>query len=147
MNLQWRFNGTNIAGATTNFYSITNVQATNAGNYSLVVSDFSGSITSAVATLTVTGIPLPPTITRQPQGRVVYPGSNATFIVSATGTAPFNYQWRFKRHKYLRRDASQLYASKCAVRRSWKLFRRCDQLCWQRDQFGGHAFVRFCGGF
>ena len=36
---------------------------------------------------------LPPSIAVQPQGVVVSLNSNATFSVSATGTAPFSYQW------------------------------------------------------
>ena len=92
---QWRFNGTNLAGATTNFYSITNIGAGSAGNYDLVLSDFSGSVTSAVAILTVSGVPVAPGITAQPQGLVVNQGSNAMFTVGATGTAPLNYQWLF----------------------------------------------------
>lgn len=92
---QWRLNGNNIAGANTNFYAIASVQATNAGDYSVVVSDYSGAITSAVATLTVTGLPVAPTITSQPQSLVVNLGSNATFAVGASGTMPLAYQWRF----------------------------------------------------
>ena len=38
----------------------------------------------------------PPTITNQPQGKVVTQGASATFIVGATGAAPLSYQWRFE---------------------------------------------------
>ncbi|MFN7140215.1 MAG: immunoglobulin domain-containing protein, partial [Limisphaerales bacterium] len=37
---------------------------------------------------------LPPTITSHPTSASAYQGSNVTFTVSATGTAPLNYQWR-----------------------------------------------------
>jgi hypothetical protein len=51
---QWQFNATNtLAGATNALLTITNAQSTNAGNYSVVVTDSIGSVTSAVATLTV----------------------------------------------------------------------------------------------
>ncbi len=53
MGYQWRFNGQNLAGATTSIYVVTNAQATNAGSYSVVVSNACGSITSQVATLTL----------------------------------------------------------------------------------------------
>jgi photosystem II stability/assembly factor-like uncharacterized protein len=92
---QWRFNGTNISGAEANSYGIASVQTTNAGNYDVVVRDFSGAVTSAVATLTLTGLPVAPGITTQPQSQVVNLGSNATFSVIATGTPPVAYQWRF----------------------------------------------------
>ncbi|MEO7677023.1 MAG: immunoglobulin domain-containing protein [Verrucomicrobiota bacterium] len=50
---QWRFNGTNINGATSANYGIGNVQTNHAGNYTVVASNNSGSATSMVATLTV----------------------------------------------------------------------------------------------
>ena len=92
---QWRLNGTNLVGGNTNGFTIPIITAASAGNYDLIISDFSGSITSAVATLTVSGVISAPSITTQPQSVVANLGSNATFIVSATGTAPLNYQWFF----------------------------------------------------
>ena len=61
---QWRFTGTNgvttlIAGATSSTYVIAEVQFTNAGTYSLIVSNNTGSpsvITNTSATLTVTAL-------------------------------------------------------------------------------------------
>jgi hypothetical protein len=50
---QWRFNNSNITGATASIYTITGVQTNNAGNYTTVASNSSGSATSAVAVLTV----------------------------------------------------------------------------------------------
>jgi hypothetical protein len=41
------------------------------------------------------GSPTPPLITTQPQNQTVVAGQNATFSVSASGTAPLAYQWRF----------------------------------------------------
>ena len=95
MQFQWRQNGTNLVGGTTNGLVITNIVAGSAGNYDLVISDFSGSVTSAVATLTVSGIIIAPSITNQPQSLIVNQSSNATFTVGASGTAPLNYQWLF----------------------------------------------------
>jgi len=95
MQFQWQHAGTNIAGGTTNGFTVTNVLAGSAGNYTLVLSDFTGSVTSSPAALNVTGIPVAPSITTQPQGLVVNPGSNATFSVSASGTTPLTYQWMF----------------------------------------------------
>jgi len=91
---QWRLGGTNIAGANANSYSVLNVQPTNAGNYNVVVSDYSGSLTSAVAALTVTGVPLPPSVVTQPQSHVVNPGDATDFQVVVTGTPPLGFQWR-----------------------------------------------------
>ena len=57
---QWQFNGTNLLNATNATLTLTGLVNNNAGNYTVVVTNTVGSITSAVATLTVlTG----PTIT------------------------------------------------------------------------------------
>ena len=50
---QWQLNGANISSATATNYSIPGVMVTNAGNYTVVVSNSGGSITSSVALLTV----------------------------------------------------------------------------------------------
>jgi hypothetical protein len=50
---QWRFNGTNLAGATNPSLSLTNVQAASAGAYDVVASNIAGLAASAPATLTV----------------------------------------------------------------------------------------------
>ena len=56
LSYQWRLNGTNsLPGATNASLTITNVSGANAGSYTVVVSDSLGSVTSAVATLTVGG--------------------------------------------------------------------------------------------
>jgi hypothetical protein len=54
LNYQWQFHGTNLAGATGSSFTRTNAQGSHAGNYSVVVTNASGSVTSAVATLTLT---------------------------------------------------------------------------------------------
>jgi uncharacterized repeat protein (TIGR01451 family) len=88
---QWRFGGTNIAGATSSTYSLNNIQPANAGNYSVVVSNSFGSTTSTPALLTVL---VPPSITTQPQSLTVIVGNSANFLAAASGSAPLSYQWR-----------------------------------------------------
>jgi hypothetical protein len=53
LSYQWRFNGAIIAGASGSNYTKTNAQAADAGNYSVVVSNFFGTATSMNAVLTV----------------------------------------------------------------------------------------------
>lgn len=53
LNYQWRFNGANLPGATSSNLTLMNVQAANAGAYTLVVSNATGAVTSSVATLSV----------------------------------------------------------------------------------------------
>ena len=50
---QWRKNGTNLTGATLATLSLTNVQAGDAGTYSVFLTNSAGSVTSAGAVLTV----------------------------------------------------------------------------------------------
>ena len=56
---QWYFNGTAINNATSSTLTIASAQAANAGDYTVVVSNALGSITSEKATLTVTAPPAP----------------------------------------------------------------------------------------
>jgi hypothetical protein len=89
---QWRLGGADISGATTSSYTRSNAQLTYAGNYSVVVTNSAGSATSSNALLTVVA---PPGITAQPQNQVVLQGNNASFTVTASGTGPLFYQWRW----------------------------------------------------
>jgi len=89
---QWRFYGSNISGATATSYALTNIQPTNGGDYTVVITNAFGSITSTVATLTVNASPF---INNQPQSLSVNLGANATFNVTAAGGAPLVTQWRF----------------------------------------------------
>jgi hypothetical protein len=50
----WNLDGTNLYGATNSTLTLADVRAANAGSYTLVVTNIAGSVTSAVATLTVT---------------------------------------------------------------------------------------------
>ncbi len=99
---QWWFDSTNLlAGATNASLTVTNTQSASAGNYTVVVSDYTGSVTSSVATLTVTGGGTSPSITTGPTNQTVATGQNATFTVAAGGTAPLNYQWWFNTNSIL----------------------------------------------
>jgi endonuclease/exonuclease/phosphatase family metal-dependent hydrolase len=92
LDYQWRFYGSNISGATTTSYTLTSIQPTNGGDYTVVVTNTFGSITSAVAILTVNAAPF---INNQPQSLSVNLGANAAFNVTAAGGTPLDYQWRF----------------------------------------------------
>lgn len=82
---QWQKNGVNIAGATTNTYTIASAAATDAGDYRVIVTNAIGSVTSAVATLTVTPYnarPVPRILT--PVGTLTW---NALDTVRFSGSA------------------------------------------------------------
>lgn len=53
LSYRWQFNGANLAGATHSTFTFASTAATDAGHYSVVVSNSSGSITSRVAVLKV----------------------------------------------------------------------------------------------
>ncbi|MDB6018478.1 MAG: glucose/sorbosone dehydrogenase domain protein, partial [Pedosphaera sp.] len=91
LSYQWQFNNANIAGATGTNYTRTNVQPADAGNFSVVVTNIAGVVTSSNAALVVN---VPPRIANPPQSLALIQGSNATFTVTATGTAPLTYQWQ-----------------------------------------------------
>jgi hypothetical protein len=57
LSFQWRFNGTNIDGATNLALTLTNVQPAAAGNYSVLVTNLLGSALSSNALLTVIARP------------------------------------------------------------------------------------------
>lgn len=88
---QWRFQGANIAGANGGSYTVFNSQPADEGQYSVVITNAVGSVTSSVAVLTVS---VPPSIASAPQDQSVRIGQAATFFVTADGTEPLSYQWQ-----------------------------------------------------
>ena len=92
LSYQWSFNGTNLLDATNSVLVITNVQLTDAGNYAVEVSNAFGSEQSSNAVLIVGE---PPAIVAQPADQTILLGASAAFAVTASGTAPLEYQWSF----------------------------------------------------
>jgi hypothetical protein len=92
LSYQWRFNGDNIPGATGSALTISNVQVTNGGNYTVLITDETGSTLSAPAAL----IPLvSPVIIQGLVPQTVAAGATVTFSVAASGSPmPFGYEWR-----------------------------------------------------
>jgi len=66
---------------------LNSITTNNAGNYQVIITSPSGSVTSSIAPLTVFYIATQPT-----NAKAVYE-SSASFNVSVSGDAPFNYQW------------------------------------------------------
>jgi hypothetical protein len=84
-------NGPTISGAATRVLSINNAQTNNSGAYTVIVTNFGGSVTSSVAVLTVASSPV---ITMQPTNQAMAVGATATFAVTAVGIPPLRYQWQ-----------------------------------------------------
>ena len=92
---QWKNGGKAIGGATAASYMVpTTTISENGTQFTVVVTDSTGSVTSNPATLTVTAAPVAPSIATQPTSKTVTAGQPATFSVTATGTAPLAYQWK-----------------------------------------------------
>lgn len=92
LSYQWYFNNAKMgAGSTSSTLAISGAGTNNAGNYTAVVKNNYGTVTSAVAVLTIY---IPPTITSQPQNLTVIQGQNVMLSVAANGTAPLSYQWQ-----------------------------------------------------
>ena len=98
MTYQWNKNGTNlvnggeVSGATSATLTLTGVSTADAGNYTVNVTGWGGSVSSQPATLTVN---YPPIITTQPQPQTVAAGYGVDFGVAAIGAAPVTYQWMY----------------------------------------------------
>ena len=88
---QWRKNGVLVSGATNATLVLPNVQAVDAGNYAVVVSNSDGIVTSNAATLTVTSTAIGPSVTVQPQSQYLAPGAGVTLSVAASGSG-LSYQ-------------------------------------------------------
>ena len=102
----WYQNGTNllasqnyVLGPTSNTtYSntavnasltLSNVAPTNSGNYTVVITNFWGSVTSSPVTLIVASALSVTT----PVGQTNYAGNNVSLNVTAAGSGPLAYQW------------------------------------------------------
>ncbi len=109
LSYQWYYN-TNavLTNATGSTLTLTNVQLLDSGGYSVVVTNFYGSATSAVAQLTVNA-PVAPSIITQPQDQTnILPEASATFSVVAGGSEPLSYQWYYNTNTLLTNATSSI---------------------------------------
>lgn len=91
---QWKKNGADISGATSSTLSWSSLATADGGNYSVVVTNSGGSVTSNVVSLTVYDQqPYAPTITNQPQSRAYALGESVTLTVGAGGLPTPTIQW------------------------------------------------------
>lgn len=89
---QWRFNGVALPGETNSTLVLNNVQTNQGGIYTVRIANGIAAVTSTNATLTVL---VPAFVLAAPTNTTVLAGGTATFSVTAGGTPPFSYQWRF----------------------------------------------------
>ncbi len=96
---QWRKEGVNLSSflnptATAATFSLLSASLSDAGSYTVAVSNAAGSVTSNAALLIVTSTSTPPVIVAQPSSFAALVGGRASLTVVASGTAPLTYQWR-----------------------------------------------------
>lgn len=90
LSYQWQFQGANLPGATLSTLTLTSLTGAESGDYTVIVTNVFGSVTSAPVALTVSD----PVIGTQPASLSVNAGQAANLSVAATGTPPLIYQWR-----------------------------------------------------
>lgn len=92
LHYQWLKDATDILGTTNAEYSLPKVGVSYAGNYSVVVNNSEGSVTSTIAVLTVM---VSPVFAVHPISQTISVGSNATLSASAYGLPPLVFQWLY----------------------------------------------------
>ena len=89
---QWKKDNVAIVGETNATLSLSGVLKADEADYTVVVTNSAGTITSDAAHLTV----IDPAINAQPTNTFVNLGANTSLSVGAAGTGPLRYQWYFK---------------------------------------------------
>ncbi len=90
---QWAKNGVDIPGAVGRSLSIGNFRASDAGSYTLTITDAWGQSTSAPLVVSVRGTALAgPIIVRQPSSQTAFVGTRAG-MTARVNTSPFTYRW------------------------------------------------------
>jgi hypothetical protein len=90
LSYQWAKDNADIPAATNSTYSLASVALADAGDFRVVITNFVGSVTSAVASLSVG---YPPLILQQPESFTNNLGTSNVFSVVASGSEPLAYQW------------------------------------------------------
>lgn len=108
LSYQWKKDGVSLGSAASYYsYSVYNATPEHSGNYSVVVTNPAGSVTSATAVVTVQPA-VAPTIARQPVGQTIAYDSTIQLSVEAKGSPTLRYQW-FKDGVSLGSSASSSY--------------------------------------
>ena len=96
LSFQWQFNGTNLSGQTNATLTISYALPDDAGNYTVMVSNAYGTVTSSPpAVLDVQFSDYPTILQEPPSTRTLEVGGAVEFDVLAVGDIPLSYQWQF----------------------------------------------------
>lgn len=88
---QWRKDGEDLRGETSNFYTDVDVQPGDIGDYDVIVTNICGFENSTVATLAVN---VAPSISQDPQPVTRCEGEEVILCVVASGMPAPSYQWK-----------------------------------------------------
>jgi hypothetical protein len=89
---QWQHDGVNINGATGETLTLDSVEASDDGEYAVIVKSTYGAVASEAASLNVL---LPLEITVQPNDTHVAIAATLNMSVVASGSGPYSYQWYY----------------------------------------------------
>jgi hypothetical protein len=100
LHFQWQYNGVNLSGQTNPMLVLPDVQPGQSGNYTLLVSNVAGVVTSAVASVTVIGVNDPPVADASATASSVIAPNNAAAMVLLDGRRstdpeddPLSFAW------------------------------------------------------
>ncbi len=95
LSYQWRKDETNLIGATNATYCMTNVQASHAGSYIVVVSNILGSVTSAPSAILTVNVAAPAGTIYFRYGQSPSPAGHDVQLCSSISAAPpATFQWQ-----------------------------------------------------
>ncbi len=92
---QWLKDGTPMTGKTSSSLRLRGLLASDAGNYSVQITNAYGTVTSSDFVLTIDTTHSSAAITTQPADQTILVGGTATFSVTAAGNPGPTYQWWF----------------------------------------------------
>lgn len=92
MYYEWWFNGSALPSIGSSNLTLLNVGLSNGGTYILLASNSHGTAISSNAVLTVG---YPPVVLKHPVSQAAVLSWDTAFSVTASGTAPLGFQWRF----------------------------------------------------
>jgi hypothetical protein len=126
---QWLSNSVSIVGQTNATFSLTNVQATNAGTYSIIVSNAPAAATFSA----ILKVGIPANFSSGLTDITTNAGANVVFSKVANGTAPITYQWYL--NGVLRSTGSSMFLSDVDVPNSGSVIQIATNLYGSATNF------------
>lgn len=109
---QWQRNGVPLPGATGAALTLANIQSADLGHYSVVVSNPTGSVETAPASIVFAG----PTFVSRPMTRIVRAGQSLTIDATAQGSGAVTYSWRRNRKVLPGQNSATLSIAQAGLR-------------------------------